>query len=201
SGELFGTMRVRSLQMNDAHIYCTPEQFAGEFNAVNEMYLKYFKLFGIEKYLMHFSTHDSSKLGEKFVNEPELWKQTEEMTRRVLKNSGIDYVEVPNEAAFYGPKIDVQVWSVIGREFTLATNQVDFGMPRFFDLRYKDRDNINGKVQRAEQMKVHTMFVIGKRDMEANAVSVRVHGKGNLGARPRTEAIAEILQAIKERRS
>ncbi len=123
-----------------AHLL-TPEQFEDEFNAVNEMYLNYFKLFGIEKYLMRFSTHDPSKLGQKFVDEPELWKQTEEMTRRVLKNSGIDYVEVPNEAAFYGPKIDVQVWSVIGREFTLATNQVDFAQPRSFDLRYKDRDN------------------------------------------------------------
>ena len=104
SGELFGLMRVRLLHMNDAHIYCTPEQFEAEFNAVNEMYLNYFKLFGIEKYLMRFSTHDPSKLGQKFVDEPELWKQTEEMTRRVLKDSGIDYVEVPNEAAFYGPK-------------------------------------------------------------------------------------------------
>src|SRR6516165_3201122 len=112
SGELFGLMRVRSLQMNDAHIYCTPEQFEAEFNAVNEMYLKYFKLFGIEKYLMRFSTHDSAKLGQKFVDEPELWKKTEEMTRNVLENSGINYVEVPNEAAFYGPKIDVQAWSV-----------------------------------------------------------------------------------------
>src|SRR5438045_467983 len=142
SGELFGRMRVRSLQMNDAHIYCTPEQFEVEFNAVNEMYLKYFKLVGIKKYLMRFSTHDPSKLGQKFVDEPELWKQTEEMTRNVLKRSGIDYVEVPNEAAFYGPKIDVQVWSVIGREFTLATNQVDFAQPRRLNLVYKDRDNI-----------------------------------------------------------
>src|ERR1041385_1901301 len=107
SGELFGLMRVRSLQMNDAHLYMTLEQFETEFNAVNEMYLNYFKLFGIEKYLMRFSTHDPTKLGQKFVDEPELWKKTEEMTRNVLKNSGINYVEVPNEAAFYGPKIDV----------------------------------------------------------------------------------------------
>src|SRR6266702_1901298 len=277
SGELFGLMRVRSMQMNDAHIYMTPEQFEAEFNAVNEMYLNYFKLFGIDKYLMRFSTHDRSKLGQKFVDEPELWKKTEEMTRSVLKNSGINYVEVPNEAAFYGPKIDVQAWSVIGREFSIATNQVDFAQPRSFDLRYKDKDNtektpicihraplgtherfigfliehyagnfplwlspeqvriltigddaglvdyakaivqelraimvraegdfgtdkINGKIQRAEQMKVHTMFVIGKRDMDANAVSVRVHGKGNLGAKPRAEAIADTLRSIKERR-
>jgi threonyl-tRNA synthetase len=278
SGELFGLMRVRSMQMNDAHLYITPDQFESEFNAVNEMYLNYFKLFGLDKYLMRFSTHDPAKLGQKFVDEPELWKQTEDMTRNVLKNSGINYVEVPNEAAFYGPKIDVQVWSVIGREFSIATNQVDFAQPRSFNLRYKDKDNtektpicihraplgtherfigfliehyagnfplwlspeqvriltigddaklveystsilnelrsnyvraeidkstdqINGKIQRAEQLKVHTMFVIGKRDMEADAVSVRVHGKGNLGAKPRSEAIADILQAIKERRA
>src|SRR5438034_4647249 len=92
---------------------------------------------------MRFSTHDPAKLGQKFVDEPELWKKTEEMTRNVLKNSGINYVEVPNEAAFYGPKIDVQAWSVIGREFSIATNQVDFSQPRNFDLRYKDRDNID----------------------------------------------------------
>jgi threonyl-tRNA synthetase len=278
SGELFGLMRVRSLNMNDAHIYCTAEQFAAEFNAVNEMYLKYFKIFGIEKYVMRFSTHDPARLGQKFVDQPELWKQTEDMVRRVLQESGINYIEVPNEAAFYGPKIDVQVWSVIGREFTLATNQVDFAVPGQFGLVYRDRDNtektplcihraplgtherfvgfliehyagnfplwlapeqvrvltigeepplvdyaqgivrelraqmvradadfgsdkINGKIQRAEQAKVHTMLVIGQRDMEANAVSVRVHGKGNLGARPRNEILAELLASIRERRA
>jgi threonyl-tRNA synthetase len=280
SGELLGLMRVRSLSMNDAHIYCTAEQFAQEFNAVNEMYLKYFKIFGIEKYVMRFSTHDPSRLtGEKakFVNEPELWKQTEEMVRNTLKNSGINYVEVANEAAFYGPKIDVQVWSVIGREFTLATNQVDFAVPKRFGLVYRDRDNtektplcihraplgtherfigfliehyagnfplwlapeqvrvltigedeplvqyakgivqelrddmvraegdfgpdkINGKIQRAEQAKVHTMLVVGPRDMQAGAVSVRVHGKGSLGAKPKGEAIENILAAIHQRR-
>jgi threonyl-tRNA synthetase len=280
SGELFGLMRVRSLNMNDAHIYCTAEQFAQEFNAVNEMYIKYFKIFGIEKYVMRFSTHDPSRLtgdNAKFVNEPELWKQTEDMVRDTLKNSGINYVEVPNEAAFYGPKIDVQVWSVIGREFTLATNQVDFAVPKRFGLVYRDRDNtektplcihraplgtherfigfliehyagnfplwlapeqvrlltigeeeplvnyakgivqqlrasmvraegdysndkINGKIQRAEQAKVHTMLVIGPRDLQANAVSVRVHGKGSLGAKPKAEVVGEILSAIRERR-
>jgi threonyl-tRNA synthetase len=277
SGELFGLMRVRALNMNDAHIYCTREQFSQEFNAVNEMYLKYFKIFGIEKYVMRFSTHDPSRLGEKFVNEPELWKETEDMVRDVLKKSGINYVEVSNEAAFYGPKIDVQVWSVIGREFTLATNQVDFAVPRKFGLSYRDRDNtektplcihraplgtherfigfliehyagnfplwlapeqvrvltvgddealvsyakaivqelrgqmvraegdfgpdkINGKIQQAELAKVHTMLVVGLRDLQAGAVSVRLHGKGNVGAKPRNEVVADIVQAIKERR-
>ncbi len=142
SGELFGLMRVRSLQMNDAHIYCTDEQFADEFRAVNDMYIKYFKIFGVDKYVMRFSTHDPKKLGEKFVNEPALWKKTEDMVRKVLVDSKINFIEVPNEAAFYGPKIDVQVWSAIGREFTLATNQVDFAVPARFGLTYKDADGI-----------------------------------------------------------
>jgi len=136
TGELFGLMRVRSLQMNDAHIYCTQDQFASEFQAVNEMYLKYFKIFGIEKYVMRFSTHDPKKLGEKFVDEPELWKKTEDMVRKVLVKTKTPFVEVPNEAAFYGPKIDVEVWSAIGREFTLATNQVDFAVPARFGLKF-----------------------------------------------------------------
>jgi len=278
SGELFGLMRVRSLQMNDAHIYCTPEQFADEFRAVNEMYLKYFKVFGLDRYVMRFSTHDPAKLGQKFVDEPELWKKTEDMVRRVLVESGITFVEVPNEAAFYGPKIDVQVWSAIGREFTIATNQVDFAVPARFGLTYRDRDNtdktplcihraplgtherfvgfliehyagnfplwlapeqvrvltigdeeplvhyaksivqelranfvrvdadlstnkINGKVQDAERAKVHTMLVVGARDLEAGNVSVRLHGKGNVGARPKAEVISDLLAAIRERRS
>jgi threonyl-tRNA synthetase len=278
SGELFGLMRVRSLNMNDAHIYCTPEQFAAEFNAVNEMYLKYFKVFGIEKYVMRFSTHSADGLGKKYVDEPALWKQTEDMVRKVLIDSKIPYVEVPNEAAFYGPKIDVQVWSVIGREFTLATNQVDFAVPAKFGLKYRDRDNsektplcihraplgtherfigfliehyagnfplwlapeqvrvltlgedekliayaksivdelrgnfvrcepdfrndpIKAKIAEAEQAKVHTMLVIGARDMEAGNVSVRLHGKGNVGAKPKAEVISEILAAIKNRTS
>ena len=276
SGELFGLMRVRSLNMNDAHIYCTPEQFAAEFNAVNEMYLKYFKIFGIEKHVMRFSTHSKEGLGKKYVNEPDLWLKTETMVRDVLKNSGINYVEVPNEAAFYGPKIDVQVWSVIGREFTLATNQVDFAVPKRFGLVYRDKDNtdktplcihraplgtherfigfliehyagnfplwlapeqvrvltlnddaalldyakpivnelranfvrvsadfgtdpIKAKIAEAEKAKVHTMLVIGGRDLDAGNVSVRLHGKGNLGAKPKAEVVAEILRTIRER--
>ena len=141
SGELFGLMRVRCLHMNDAHIYCTKEQFEEEFRAVNEMYLKYFKIFGIDKYVMRLSLHSADKLGKKYVNEPELWIQTEQMVREVLINSKIPFVEVQDEAAFYGPKIDVQIWSVIGREFTLATNQVDFSQGRSFKLQYTTADN------------------------------------------------------------
>jgi threonyl-tRNA synthetase len=277
SGELFGLMRVRSLNMNDAHIYCTEAQFAEEFRAVNEMYLRYFGIFGLEKYQMRFSTHDPAKLGQKFVDEPELWRKTEDMVRQVLVGSGINFVEVPNEAAFYGPKIDVQVWSAIGREFTIATNQVDFAVPAKFGLRYRDRDNsekvplcihraplgtherfigfliehyagnfplwlapeqvrivtlnddpalveyatgilkklrgemvraeadfgtdpVKAKIAEAEKARVHTMLVVGPRDMEAGNVSVRLHGKGNLGAKPKDEVVAGILESIRERK-
>ena len=127
--------------MNDAHIYCTKEQFNEEFRRVNDMYLKYFKIFGIDKYVMRLSLHSKEKLGIKYVNEPQLWIETEEMVRNVLKESNIPYVEVQDEAAFYGPKIDVQIWSVIGREFTLATNQVDFSQGRSFKLQYTTPDN------------------------------------------------------------
>ena len=127
--------------MNDAHIYCTKEQFADEFRGVNEMYLKYFKIFGIDKYVMRFSTHAPEKLGKKYLDNPKLWKETEDMVRNVLIDSKIPYVEVADEAAFYGPKIDVQVWSAIGREFTLATNQVDFGVPARFGITYRTKEN------------------------------------------------------------
>lgn len=140
SGALFGLMRVRSLSMNDAHIYVTEEQFEEEFNAVIAMYLEYFKIFGIEKYAMQLSLHDPAELGNKYVNEPELWLKTEDMVRRALRNADCEFIEAPNEAAFYGPKIDVEVWSAIGREFTLATNQVDFDVPAKLGLTYTDHD-------------------------------------------------------------
>jgi threonyl-tRNA synthetase len=141
SGELFGLMRVRCLHMNDAHIYCSKEQFAQEFKAVNDMYLKYFKIFGVEKFVMRLSLHDPSKLGQKYVNEPALWIETEEMVRKVLIETNTPFIEVQDEAAFYGPKIDVQIWSIIGKEFTLATNQVDFAQGRSFKLSFTNKDN------------------------------------------------------------
>jgi threonyl-tRNA synthetase len=257
SGELFGLMRVRCLQMNDAHIYCTKEQFADEFNAVNDMYLKYFRIFGIDKYVMRFSTHSPEKLGKKYVDNPELWKETEDMVRKVLIDRNIPYIEVPDEGAFYGPKIDVQVWSAIGREFTLATNQVDFAVPARFGLTYKNAQNeydtpicihraplgtherfigfliehyagnfplwlaphqvtilpisdkynsyakkvlqllrnsdirglvderdekIGKKIRDAEIKKIPFMLIIGEKEEQENAVSVREHGKGDQGS-------------------
>jgi threonyl-tRNA synthetase len=136
SGELFGLMRVRSMQMNDAHIYCSEAQFEEEFLAVIGLYLKYFEIFGVDRYVMRLSLHHPKELGKKYINNPRLWLKTEEMVRRAMQHGNVPFVEVPNEAAFYGPKIDVQIWSAIGREFTLATNQVDFAQPERFNLRF-----------------------------------------------------------------
>ncbi len=140
SGELFGLMRVRSMQMNDAHIYCSEEQFEQEFMGVIDLYLKYFDLFSIDRYVMRFSTHHPKGLGKKYVDNPRLWQKTEDMVRRAMDRGGVPYVEVPDEAAFYGPKIDVQIWSAIGREFTLATNQVDFAQSMRFDLQFTNHE-------------------------------------------------------------
>ncbi len=140
SGELFGLMRVRSMQMNDAHIYCAEDQFEREFMAVIDLYLHYFKLFDIDKYVMRFSTHHKRGLGKKYIDNERLWLKTEDMVRRAMSNGGIPFVEQADEAAFYGPKIDVQVWSAIGREFTLATNQVDFAQPVRFSLAFTNRE-------------------------------------------------------------
>ena len=142
SGQLFGLMRVRSLQMNDAHIYCSADQFKEEFINVCKMYLEYFELFNIKKYTMRLSLHDKDHLGDKYVDEPELWLETEQWVREALDEGDFNYVEVQGEAAFYGPKIDVQVWSAVGKEFTLATNQVDFVVPKRFNLSYKDENGV-----------------------------------------------------------
>ena len=136
-------MRVRSMQMNDAHIYCTEDQFKEEFIGVCKLYMEYFKIFGIEKYEMRLGLHDPKGLGKKYINNPKLWKKTEEDVRNALKDAGLKFVESVGDAAFYGPKIDVQVWSAIGKEFSLATNQVDFAVPERFNLTYTDGDGLS----------------------------------------------------------
>jgi threonyl-tRNA synthetase len=276
SGELFGLMRVRCLHMNDAHIYCTKEQFAQEFRAVNDMYLKYFKIFGIDKYVMRLSLHDPEKLGQKYINEPELWLETEELVRNVLIESNIPFVEVKGEGAFYGPKIDVQIWSTIGREFTLATNQVDFAQGRRFKLSFTNQQNeaetpliihraplgtherfigfllehyagkfpvwlapqqvkvlpisdkflpyaqevakgmkkagirasvddrnekIGKKIRDAELTRVPYMFIVGEKEMNEQAVSVRRQGRGDLGIQPVSAITEQVRSEIAERKS
>ncbi|MCJ7513929.1 MAG: threonine--tRNA ligase [Anaerolineales bacterium] len=140
SGELFGLMRVRSLQMNDAHIYVSEDQFEAEFMAVIGLYHVYLKIFGIDRYIMRLSTHHKSGLGKKYIDNERLWLKTEDMVRRAMQGGGVPFVEVADEAAFYGPKVDVQIWSATGREFTLATNQVDFAQPARFNLTFINRE-------------------------------------------------------------
>jgi len=126
--------------MNDAHIYCSEDQFEQEFLAVVDLYLEYFRIFGIEKYVMRFSTHHKKGLGKKYIDDERLWLKTEEMVRNAMQHGNVPYVEVPDEAAFYGPKIDVQIWSATGHEFSLATNQVDFAQPARFNLTFVNRE-------------------------------------------------------------
>ena len=270
SGELFGLMRVRSMQMNDAHIYVTEDQFEQEFLAVVNLYLKYFELFGIEKYVMRFSKHSKAGLGKKYVDNERLWLKTEEMVRRAMLNGNIPFVEVEDEAAFYGPKIDVQIWSVIGREFSLATNQVDFAQPERFDLKFTNKEGhdemplcihraplsthermvgfllehyagnfpvwlspeqvrvisitdeqndyaesiakelrengirasadlssqrMNAKIRQAQLMKVPYMIVVGKNEMEAGQISLRVRD----GSQQNGFALSEFIARAKDR--
>jgi threonyl-tRNA synthetase len=270
SGELFGLMRVRSMQMNDAHIYCSESQFEQEFMGVVELYKKYFELFGIEKYVMRLSLHAKSGLGKKYVDNPELWIKTEDMVRRAMNNGGVPYVEAEDEAAFYGPKIDVQIWSAIGREFSLATNQVDFAVPSRFDLKFTNSEGhdevplcihraplsthermvgfllehyagnfpvwlspeqvrvisitdeqneyaekiakelresgirasadmssqrMNAKIRQAQLMKVPYMIVVGKNEMEANQISLRVRD----GSQQNGFALSEFIERAKDK--
>jgi threonyl-tRNA synthetase len=238
------------------------------------MYLKYFKIFGIDKYKMRLSLHEPSKLGVKYIDEPQLWQETEDMVRQVLIDSGIPFEEVKDEAAFYGPKIDVEIVSAIGRWFTLATNQVDFNSGNTFHLKFTNSNNepevpliihraplgtherfigfllehfagnfptwlapqqmavlpisdkfmdyaqkvneslvqagfrskvdernekIGKKIRDAEMMKVPYMLVVGEKDMNENKVSIRVHGKGDVGSVELTTFIEAISKEIASR--
>lgn len=139
SGTLMGLLRVRALQQNDAHIYCAESQIEAEFMGVVDLYRSYFKLFGIEKYVMRLSKHSPEKLGVKYVDNGPMWLKAERIIKEVMLKHDVPFVEAEDEAAFYGPKIDVQIWSAIGREFSLATNQLDFGVPPRFNLTFTNQ--------------------------------------------------------------
>ncbi len=280
SGSLSGLLRVRGMCMNDAHIYCTGGNLTQEFLAVMDLHRRVYDVLGLSNYHMRFSTWDPEdpKGKEKYVNDPEAWEQSERLVRAAMVQSGLPFVEVKGEAAFYGPKIDVQFRTVTGREETASTNQLDFAVPGRLGLHYTGPDNvehtpycihraplgtherfigfliehyagnfplwlapeqvrvitigdeepllnyakqivnelraqqvrvetdfnsepIKAKIADAEKARVHTMLVIGGRDMEAGNVSVRLHGKGPQGAKPKGEVIATIVSSIKERRA
>jgi threonyl-tRNA synthetase len=139
SGSLFGLMRVRGMQMNDAHIYTTQEQAVQEFVDVIKLHEYYYKILGIEKYEMELALRDPKKL-DKYHGEEVDWKMAEEMTMEAMKISGVPFKVAHEGAAFYGPKMDFQIYSSIGRSFTASTNQLDLYMGKRFKLEYVDKD-------------------------------------------------------------
>jgi len=150
SGTLAGLLRVRALAMNDAHIYCRKDQVKDEFKAVLELTMEYFKIFGLKDYWFRLSKWDPAHT-EKYIDQPENWKYSEQVLREVLEEMKVPFVEADDEAAFYGPKVDVQFKSVIGREETMSTIQLDFATKERFGLNYIDSE---GK-ENAEVFVIH----------------------------------------------
>lgn len=258
SGSLFGLMRVRSICQNDAHIYCTLEQAEEEFLNVLKLHEFYYDRLGIkrEDYYIKLALPDESKR-DKYHGDREMWDTAEKIMRTAVVKSGIRYEEDPGGAAFYGPKIDLNIRSVTGREFGASTNQLDLYMPTRFDLKYTDKDGseklcavihraplgsherfigfliehfagafpvwlspvqvsiipisesqvefahklkdkmfeqglrvevddrdekMQAKIRDAQINKVPYMFIVGKREVEANSVSIRVRDGRDLGA-------------------
>ena len=143
SGSLSGLLRVRGMCMNDAHIYCTEENLKEEFLAVMEMHRELYEVLGLTNYYMRFSTWDPEdpKGKAKYVDDPAAWEKSQNFIREAMIESGLPFKEVKGEAAFYGPKIDVQFRTVTGREETASTNQLDFAVPERMNLKYTGSDN------------------------------------------------------------
>ena len=143
SGALSGLLRVRGMCMNDAHIYCREDQIKSEFLAVMDMHRKVYEILGLSDYYFRFSTWDPEdpKGKEKYVDNPQAWEATQKVVHEAMVDSGLPFVEGKGEAAFYGPKVDVQFRTVTGREETASTNQLDFAVPQRLDLRYVGTDN------------------------------------------------------------
>ncbi|MEI7553780.1 threonine--tRNA ligase [Candidatus Chlorohelix sp.] len=139
SGALSGLMRVRGMAQNDAHIYCRFDQAKEEFLRVMNLHSRYYKLLGIDDYYMRFSKPDLNKL-DKYVNEPEKWIEAMNVVKEAMDESGLPYIEAEGEAAFYGPKIDFMIKSVIGTEYAISTNQLDFLATERFGLVYTGED-------------------------------------------------------------
>ena len=145
SGELNGLMRVRGMAMNDAHIYCRKDQIKSEFIKVMRMHERHYKRLGITEYYMRFSRWDPAHM-EKYIGQPENWDFCEKVMKEAMDESGIPYTETFDEAAFYGPKIDFQIKSAIGTEYSISTNQLDFAAGDRFGLKYAAHDGTEEKV-------------------------------------------------------
>ena len=144
SGTLSGLLRVRMLSMNDAHIYCTKEQIEAEFENVIRMITSYYAVFGLTDYYFRLSLGNPENK-EKYIDGQENWKMAESILRNVLKKNSCNFTEAADEAAFYGPKVDIQYKTVTGREETLSTIQLDFAAKEKFGLGYMDKDGRENK--------------------------------------------------------
>lgn len=161
SGTLAGLLRVRGMAMNDAHIYCTKDQIKAEFKAVLDLTKEYFAIFGLEDYWFRLSKWSPDHT-DKYINEPENWEFTQDVIREVLVEENMTFREVDDEAAFYGPKVDVQFTSVVGREETMSTIQLDFAAKTRFGLSYIDasgEENNDVFVIHRAPLSVHERFM------------------------------------------
>ena len=139
-GSLCGIERARAFTQNDSHIFCRPDQIASEVENVIKLILDVYKDFGFEKYSFRLSLRDENNT-EKYFGNDDLWEKSESALRKILKDNGADFYEAKGEAAFYGPKIDVQVRSALGHDVTLSTVQLDYQLPEKFELEYVDENN------------------------------------------------------------
>ena len=139
SGELSGLTRVRALTQDDCHVFCTPEQIEDEITLMAEMIGEVYRTFGFEDFWVRISLRDSKNI-EKYLGDNEVWNTAEDALRSVIKKTGWKYQEVENEAAFYGPKLDFMLKDALGREWQLSTIQLDFNLPKRFELEYTDTE-------------------------------------------------------------
>lgn len=145
SGELHGLQRVRGFTQNDAHIFCTESQLESVIDETLDLLDTFYKDVGFDKYKFRLSLSDWEKKKDHYAGEESKWQIAEETLRKVLKDRGVEYEEIKGEAAFYGPKIDVQAVNVFGKEDTISTIQLDFNLPERFDITYVDE---NGQEKR-----------------------------------------------------
>jgi threonyl-tRNA synthetase len=139
SGALTGLMRTRGFCQNDGHLYCRADQVQAEFVAVMRLHARYYELFGIEDYWMRLSLPELGS-NAKYVDDPAAWAEAVAIIRAAMRESGLPFVEVPGEAAFYGPKIDFMIRSAVGQSYAISTNQLDFLASRRFGLVYTGAD-------------------------------------------------------------
>jgi threonyl-tRNA synthetase len=273
SGVLSGLSRVRSMTLNDAHIFCTPEQIKEEFSNVMKLVERAYRDLGITRYSYRLSLRDPSNK-EKYVDNDEMWTLGERVLREALDSLGLPYRESRGDAAFYGPKLDIQLADVMGHEETYSTIQIDFHLPHQFGLSYTAADGkphqpvmihraivstmermvayliehyagafplwlapvqiglvpiserhqgyaekvqtqlqnagfrveldsrnekMNAKIRDFTMQKIPYVLVMGDKEAEANAVSVRARGKGDQGSMPLDQFIAETTKKVAEK--